>query len=242
MKKKNALIIVPHQDDMDIFCFHAVYDLIKKDYQIFEVVMTDGRFGTDNPEFSRESLRRIRKTEVENAAKTYGIDKNGIQNVQLIMMNYSDGYLPFDKRSISRLQEVIEKYNPEIIYGAEPFFALDWHHDHIATGRNYYYALKSLPVEKRPKEMYFFQSFRNDTYLPVGSFDLQEKVLECYKSQNVVPRSNLYKNIIKMFYFFRSLRKGLKPSAGYRKVQFDNEKNQFNNITDSLLYRLIFPL
>lgn len=237
--KKNAIIVVPHEDDMEILGFHPVAYLIEKGFHIIEIVMTDGRFGTKNAAFSGDRLKRIRDKEIRCAAKSYGKDENGNDHVELVLMGYCDGFLPFDKRSVGKLQKKIMEYNPVITIGMDPFLAVDYHHDHINTGRNYYFALKTMVAESRPKYMYFIQSFKNNEHVGLGSFKLQEKALSCHRSQLAPLNIRLITRITKFLYHLLSFKSRVKPMCGIRKVEFDIKKNSLSGLRDRIAYSLM---
>jgi LmbE family N-acetylglucosaminyl deacetylase len=243
---KIAVIIVPHEDDMEVLCYHSVYNLIQSGYHIIEVVMTDGRYGLEvkkfaipkKPEFAGERLIRIRARELKNAAKTWGQNSEGKDHVESICLNYVDGFLPLNYRSIAKVKDIILEYKPDIIIGMDPFFAIDHHHDHINAGRNYYFALKSLNPNQRPKKMYMIQSYKNDTYIPLGSFKLQEKIENCYKSQFKPLLIHLMVFGTKLVYFIRSPVSRGRPCAGLRKVTFNAKDNTLITLRERMFDKL----
>lgn len=239
MKNKTAVIVVPHEDDMEILGYHPVAHLIKKGFHIVEIVMTDGRFGTDNRQFSGERLKRIRDKEIRCAAKAYGTDDAGNDKVELVLMGYCDGFLPFDNRSVRKLRAKIQEYDPMVTIGMDPFFAVDWHHDHINTGRNYYFALKTMAPKERPRAMYFIQSFKNNNKVSLGSFELQEKTLNCHKSQMSPYKNYMITRITKILYYLFSFKSRAKPMAGVRTVEFDAGKNTITKLKDRIYYSMM---
>lgn len=238
--KKVAVFVVPHEDDFEIFGFHHAHDLIKSGYKIYEIIMTDGRFGTFNKGFSGNRLKRIRKEEVLNAAQTFGVNSEGESNVEIIFMNYCDGYIPVNKRSINKLRDILNELKPQIVIGMDPFFGIDWHHDHIATGRIFYFALKSMMLEDRPKKMYYLQSYKNDIYLPLSPFDLFEKTLNCYRSQMSPFVIHLMTIGLKLFLHLKSIKGSRRPAVGLRCVSFNNDDNKIIRLSDKIKYRLCF--
>jgi len=246
--EKIAMIIVAHEDDMEILGFHTVYNLIEAGFGIIEVVMTDGRFGLEcnkklvpkNPEFRGERLRRIRKHEVINASKAFGMDKDGKPYVNVILLNYVDGYLPFNLLSVNRLKELILKYKPIVSIGMDPFFPLDQHHDHINAGRNYFFALKSIPAGLRPKKMFFIQNFKNNVYIPLGDTKMQQNILSLYKSQLKPIMIKLMSKIMKFFYPIKTYNNKIQRFAGLREVSFDYNNNKLKSIKDKILWLISY--
>jgi len=159
------------------------------------------------------------------AANAYGKDLNGNSFVKLHWMNYIDGYVPHNKKAIRRLQKFILKLNPDIIVGPDPFIYMDGHVDHMALGKNYYYALKWMKPNKRPRKMLFFQSLIPDYFISIQSSDKKD-----VKNARKAHKSQWNSFEIDLLNFFPSflqlpsrLKKGiLKKREGYRNVSFNN--------------------
>ena len=116
--------------------------------------------------------------------------------------------------AIEGYKKILE-YKPDVIVGFDPFFGVDNHRDHLALGRNYYFALKSLKEKERPRLMLYAQSFKNDFYVGLGSFKRLKRAMNCYKSQ-VAPFGSLMMRFgLRVLYYARSpLSKG-RPCAGF---------------------------
>ncbi|MHA1339912.1 MAG: PIG-L deacetylase family protein [Promethearchaeota archaeon] len=248
--QKVAMIIVPHEDDMEILGFHAVAALIKAGFKIIEIVMTDGCFGLAGtkksipfkPEFAGSRLRKIRKKEVECAARAYGKNEKGEPHVEVIIMGYADGFLPFNKRSVKKLKDLILKYKPIITIGMDPFFAMDHHHDHLNTGRNYFFALRSIKPELRPKRMYYIQSWKNDVYVPLGSLKLHRKVLNCHKSQLTPLKIKFVSRVSRFLHLYIYYNGKVQKCAGLRTVSFEYKHNILKSLKNRMLYAISFNL
>jgi LmbE family N-acetylglucosaminyl deacetylase len=240
LQKKQAVIVVPHEDDLEILCFNAAYDLIRSGYHVTEILMTDGRFGSKNLDINGDRLMRIRKPEALNAAKAYGYNSQGNQNVTVEFMKYCDGFVPFTRYSINELKNKILSFKPEICVGPDPFYAIDWHHDHVAVGRNYFFALKSMSQIERPPKAFFFQSFRNNTYIPLGSYKTQYQALKCYKSQLSPIYARLLTAAYKHFFRFRAFTSYGRPAGGYRRVRFETKYNSYSSLKTRLWLSLFF--
>jgi LmbE family N-acetylglucosaminyl deacetylase len=238
MKKPKALIICPHPDDGDIMAGEFSAQAVNAGWEVHELLMTTDEYGTTRNDFKGLRIKAIRKSEMIRASKVYGIDKNGNSLMKLHWAGYVDGFAPFTLKSIHRLQNFILKIKPDIIIGPDPFVHHDAHVDHMATGKNYYYALKWMSPSERPKKMLFFQSLMPDFFIPKLNSEIVFKARMAHKSQWSEQTVKLYGTIQNFLYFFRWVKySGARKSDGYRKITFD--------IKDHLprgFAKLIFPL
>src|SRR5690606_5789915 len=109
--------------------------------------LTLGEMGRNmgNPPFcNRETLPKIRKQELENAAKVLGIQ-------DLRMLGYRDKTIEFEEEEklVNHLYSIITEIRPSLIISFYPGYAV--HPDHNATGEAVIKAVKKLPNEERPK-------------------------------------------------------------------------------------------
>ncbi|QEE16670.1 PIG-L deacetylase family protein [Promethearchaeum syntrophicum] len=234
MKKPKILFVNPHPDDGEAFCANLCIQAVKYGWRVHQVLATCDEYGTPRAEFKGKRIQRIRRSEMVKAAESYGVNQKGIAHVKLHWMNYIDGYVPYNKEAINRLMKFILKLNPDVIIGPDPFIYMDGHVDHMAVGRNYYFALKGMNPNQRPKRMLFFQTLSPDFFIPINISDKRKvkKVRRAHLSQ-----WNSFE--IKLLNFFPTflqlpsrLKKGiLKKQEGYRIVLFDNEDHLPKGIT-----------
>lgn len=192
MSSKIAFIIVPHPDDLEILVGHTTQYLIKHGFQVIEILMSWGEYGIVN-RFEKTGehlkgipLRTIRIKENSNAKNCYGRFPEGKPKVSTIPMMYIDGFVPFNTKSIDRLYQLFIQYKPQIILGPDPIYALDYHVDHLATGRIVYGAVKKYIVshELNPKVKYgLYQTFRPNFGCPLQSWDVLEHAFVAHRSQ-----------------------------------------------------------
>ena len=216
---KRILFIAPHADDIEILCNSTCQAAVKSQYQVHECLACADEYGTSRVDFRGRRLARIRKSEMNAVSKLYGTDKKGNAKITLHWMPYIDGFVPFTKESVSRYRRLILDLNPWLIFGPDPFFTIDSHPDHLNTGRNYYFALKSIPEHERPKLMLFFQTYRPDFYLPFGDMDL------IYRTR-IRHRSQFAPLLMKIFTYLghfikRSASNGGRLVDTFRKVVFE---------------------
>ncbi|MBN2156648.1 MAG: PIG-L family deacetylase [Candidatus Lokiarchaeota archaeon] len=238
MKKPTALIICPHPDDGDIMCGEFCAQSVNAGWNVHELLMTTDEYGTTRNDFKGKRIKAIRKAEMIRASRCYGVDNNGNALLQLHWANYIDGFAPFTIKSVERLQMFIQKINPDVILGPDPFVHHDAHVDHLATGRNYYYALKWMDPKKRPKLMLFFQSLMPNFFIPI----LNPKTVFCariaHRSQWTERTVKIYGNIQRFLYPFRLITvAGGRKSEGFRKVTF-NYSNHYPQGFAKFVFRL----
>ena len=239
-KKIKLLIVNPHPDDGEAFSANFCYQAVRTGWDVHQVLATCDEYGTPLAEFKGKRIQRIRRFEMEKAAKSYGIDDYEIPYVKLHWMNYIDGYVPHNKKAIKRLQKFILKLNPDVIIGPDPFIYMDGHVDHMAVGKNFYFALKWMNPKQRPKKMFFFQSLMPDFFLPVLSEDKNTigKARLAHKSQWNSIEAKLLGFFPLFLQLHLKLKKGyLKKMEGYRYVKFRSKDHVSKGLA-----RLIFVI
>ncbi len=164
--RKVALFFAPHPDDVEFGCSFYYMALLEEDFRVIQVVMTDGAFGTLNPDFKGKRLAKIRAKELDDATKVF---ENATKNhIEVIRLGYTDGYLPFNAATRDKIAALIEKINPDKIFAPDPWYSQDYHPDHINTGRLVWFALKKLSSKlKVPIPLILFYSYAPNRYITV---------------------------------------------------------------------------
>jgi LmbE family N-acetylglucosaminyl deacetylase len=218
--QKTAVFFSPHPDDCEFGTPFAFISLLEQGYRVIEVLMTDGSFGTPDPRFKGKRLIRIRKKELENAIEV--LQDSSHRTVELIRLDYTDGYLPLNKKTIHKISDIIQKLKPSIIFAPDPWYSKDYHPDHINTGRLAFFALKRLSI---PIPLYYYYSCNPDRFVSVNpnNFKIFIQALSQHKSQ-VGP---LVVKILKAAYLIiigiNSIR-FKKIGVGYRLQEYDSTK------------------
>jgi LmbE family N-acetylglucosaminyl deacetylase len=115
------LIVNAHPDDTEFTCASTIKKCIDLGWEIFEILMTCDEYGTSRDDFKGYRIRKIRKHEMEEAAKVYGVNEDGKPKIKLIWFGEIDGYLPFNKKIFEKLKLKIKEINPDI-KSADAFF------------------------------------------------------------------------------------------------------------------------
>lgn len=234
-----VLIVAPHPDDGEALAHQICVQAVKAGNQVHQLLATCDEYGTHNDRFKGKRIQRIRRKEMFDAAKAYGVDDKGNAIVKVHWMNYIDCHVPFNAKSVKRFRNFIKKLKPSIIIGPDPFFEFDGHSDHIKTGWNYYFALKGLKSTERPKLMLFFQTTKPNIFLPLKHMDIVKKARAAHKSQ-FSPIILKLMNLMNIFFsIITSVKTGGRLTQGYRKLVFSIEKNEINSVIHKLLYYFI---
>lgn len=248
--RKTALFFAPHPDDVEFGCSFYYMKLIEQDYRVIQISMTDGAFGTTNPDFKGPRLVRIREEELNRANRAYEIAFNA--KADIVRLGYTDGHLPFTSTLRDRVIQIIQEYNPAIIFAPDPWYAIDYHPDHINTGRLVTFALKKIgPMLEKSIPLILYYSHRKNHYIKVkpNYLKILAGALSMHKSQ--VPPL-VRKFVIRRFLPLVIRKNNLKfksPVIGYRKQEYNykNEpilppKSENNLIADRIKYLLFrFP-
>jgi LmbE family N-acetylglucosaminyl deacetylase len=182
-------------------------------------------------------LQKIRANENHIAKNAYGTFPDGTPHVISIPMHYIDGSVPFSKKSIARLQKVIEQIHPEIVFSPDSMYAIDWHKDHIATGRNILFALKSISSQSAPKAFFVFQSFRSSVKFPLQSWEMIQRVNLAHKSQMSPLMIKLIIFMVQRLYF-----PWRRNKASVHQISLRNLRNHparfenHNRLSDRIIY------
>jgi LmbE family N-acetylglucosaminyl deacetylase len=207
MAPRRVMFFVPHPDDLEVLNAHGVLYFINKGFQVYEVLMTGGEYGVQF-RFSKEGkalkglkLQRIRAYENLASKRAYGNFPDGSPHVISIPMHYVDGFVPLTKKSINRIQRLIEQIQPEIIISPDSVYAIDYHHDHLATGRIVLFVLRKIQHSYLPKAYFTFQSFRSSAKFPLQSWDMVERVNLAHKSQMSPLMIKLLRMLVQRIYF-----------------------------------------
>lgn len=146
-KERQLLVIFPHPDDEAFGVSGTIALHVQNGTPVTYACLTLGEMGRNmgNPPFAtRESLPKIRKTELQNAANVLGIS-------DLRMMGFRDKTIEFEDENklIGMVSALIKEVNPSLIISFYPGYSV--HPDHDATGAAVVAAVGMLPENQRPK-------------------------------------------------------------------------------------------
>ncbi|MEW5552213.1 bacillithiol biosynthesis deacetylase BshB2 [Peribacillus frigoritolerans] len=146
-KERHVLVIFPHPDD-EAFSVSGTLALHREaGTPVTYLCLTLGEMGRNlgNPPFAtRESLPKIRKKELIDAANAIGIQ-------DLRMLGLRDKTIEFedDEKLTSLFTDAINELNPSLIITFYPGYSV--HPDHEATARAVVRAVERMEEKDRPK-------------------------------------------------------------------------------------------
>ncbi|WP_372366644.1 PIG-L deacetylase family protein [Candidatus Uabimicrobium sp. HlEnr_7] len=177
LERTTHLCISAHQDDNEILAYHGIVNCFqKKDHWFTSVIVSNGsgspRAGI-YADTSDEEMQRIRIKEQKKAAFV------GEYAVQ-IQLGYPSTNIKDAKehKVVEDIHEIIKVAQPHTIYLHNP---ADKHDTHIAVLLRSLEALRQLPQNKRPKQVYGCEVWRGLDWL----VDSDKKILAVGESPNI---------------------------------------------------------
>ncbi|MBU1726297.1 MAG: PIG-L family deacetylase [Candidatus Omnitrophica bacterium] len=160
----NILAIGAHPDDIEFGCGGTLIKYADKGHNVHLFVLTDGSFG---------AAAQVRKKEQDDACAFIGA--KGI-----FWADYRDTELTVTRDLITKIDEVINKVNPDIVFLNNPD---DVHQDHRAA------SLAGISASRYIKEVLFFEvptteRFEPDIFVDINDvLDKKIRLLEIHSSQ-----------------------------------------------------------
>ncbi|MCC6864641.1 MAG: PIG-L family deacetylase [Ignavibacteria bacterium] len=115
-KPKQAKVILAvsaHPDDVEFSAGGTMFKFIKKGYEIYFVIATNGENGFKIKDQPAKSRIKIRHDEQLKAAKILGVKK-------VFFLNRKDCFLKYDDKLRKELGLIIKKIKPEIVFSFDP--------------------------------------------------------------------------------------------------------------------------
>jgi hypothetical protein len=242
---KKVVFFTPHADDIEFGCPFMCLKSLKLGYDVTEVLMTNCQYGTERKEFRGERLEKIRKREMENVVKIY--NKYTKNQLKIIYAGFIDGHLPLNQKALNYVINLIKEIKPDIVFAPDPVYAIDYHFDHLNTGRLVYFSLKRLKSDVIPKRVFFYYSFKSNISLRCRFKDLKIVIeaLSQHKSQVSPLRSKFLLFSRKIFQIYKCFKyRGF--SERFRELKMVDGKpktdQKINTIKDNMLYSLYYKL
>lgn len=177
LTKTTHLAVGAHQDDIEFMAMHGILECFRQADRWFSgVTVTDGggspRSGPYE-KFSDEQMRKIRVSEQRKAAL---IGDYACQ----IQLGYPSATVKdaSNEDVVVYLKAIFEGASPEVVYLHNP---ADKHDTHVACCLRSIEALRALPEDKRPRQVYGCEVWRGLDWL----LDSDKKILKLYDRANV---------------------------------------------------------
>ncbi|MBW1931594.1 MAG: PIG-L deacetylase family protein [Candidatus Helarchaeota archaeon] len=211
-----VLFLCAHADDSEFCCGNTEIMLANLGHEVTIACMTNDEYGTKRDEFKGKRISKIRQREMERAAQLVG--------AKLDWLGFIDGYLPYSHKSYIVLKNYIDQLKPDVVFAPEPLFTLDFHTDHVNTGRLAYLVLKNM---KKPPLLFYFHSLKCNYYVPCRVREKALQTLSCHVSQNMHRKlthigQRLYQLVYGLFL------PGYCYAEGFRLVRFKPNESSFS--------------
>lgn len=173
LARTTHMAIGAHLDDIEIMAAKPILECVHdENLQFSGVVMTDGRSSVRDhfyQDFTDEEMRQVRFKEQKKAAHV------GEYTAQ-ILLDYPSKAIkdPANQNVINDLTQILIIAEPDYIYTHN---LADKHDTHVSTSLRVVTAIRSLPVDKRPKKLYGCEVWRSLDWLADQDkvpFDLTE--------------------------------------------------------------------
>ncbi len=125
-----ALAIGAHPDDVEYGCGATLAKWAAQGCEIFYLVLTDGSKGTWDPDTDQAQLVVTRQREQRTAARIIGASSD--ENVAFL--GWIDGELESGLRQRWEVAYWIRKFQPEVVFGHDPWRRYRIHPDHRNAG------------------------------------------------------------------------------------------------------------
>lgn len=126
-KFKTHLFVAPHPDDIEIAVGSTVARLAREGKDVYYLVCTDGRFGTEDENMSPETLVKIRRDEQLAAAKILGVK-------DVRFLPFEDGGMYDEVALRIEIAKVIAEIKPDVVIGPDHKLYPESHPDHLRVG------------------------------------------------------------------------------------------------------------
>ena len=161
LARTTHLAVAAHQDDLEIMAFDGILKCFgRADRWFTGVVATDGAGSPRDDlykDYTDAMMREVRRKEQKKAA--YVADYAGV-----VLLDYPSSAVksPKDARPKEDIAAILRAARPETVYTHN---LADKHDTHVATALRTIAAIRSLPAEERPKQLYGCEVWRDLDWL-----------------------------------------------------------------------------
>lgn len=188
---RGPLAIGAHQDDLEIFAMHGIGNAYEGNTPKFVgVTVTNGDGSPRKGEFANYTNEEMMAARLQEQNEAAEIGRYGAQ----IQLGYKSSDIKGAEPTkgddlVADIVEILNRLQPETVYLHNPF---DKHDTHLAITRAALKALRAIPEQNRPAQVYGCEVWRGLDWvlsaqkvaLDVSPFlELQEKLIDCHKSQ-----------------------------------------------------------
>jgi LmbE family N-acetylglucosaminyl deacetylase len=110
---RRAMVVAAHPDDADFGAAGTAALLAQSGWEVRYVVVTDGSKGSDDPQFTTETLIETREREQRAAGKLLGIE-------DVRFLGFTDGELVYSRELLGAITREIREFQPFAVYTHDP--------------------------------------------------------------------------------------------------------------------------
>ncbi len=186
---KRVLFIQPHPDDAEWGAGATIAALVAGGAEVVYVTVTDGSWGTTDPNLGPAELAALRRDEQAAACLILGV-------TEVCWLDYPDGHVPAGGTPVLRepIVNLIRTYRPDTVMGPDPWLPYEAHPDHYNTGLAVAASviLAGLTPPHRvegidahsPEILAMYSTAHPNTYVPVDAFwDKKIEAISAHRSQ-----------------------------------------------------------
>jgi LmbE family N-acetylglucosaminyl deacetylase len=175
-KKLTILAIGAHGDDIELACGGTIAKAVQNGHEVIMVLVTGHASNDHNNIMIR--TQRAAQQEAKAAAKILGVSK-------LQILGYQDTCVPYSAELVSKLDEIIGEFKPDIVF---THFVFDTHQDHIRTAHS------TISAARRQNTIFLYEPinpsgqgyvpFRPQVYVDITqTIDKKVNSLKAHQSQ-----------------------------------------------------------
>ncbi len=157
LKRTTHLGVSAHPDDVEIMAFRGILDCFQQDDKWFTaIVVTDGRGSPRDDVYAKytdEQMVEVRRKEQKKAAVVG-------EYAAAVLLQWQSSAVkdPSNRDVVEDLKDIFALAQPEVVYIHN---LADKHDTHVATSLRCIQALRELPEDQRPKELYGCEVWRD---------------------------------------------------------------------------------
>jgi LmbE family N-acetylglucosaminyl deacetylase len=177
LAKTTHLAVGAHQDDIEFMAMHGILECFRQADKWFAgVTVTDGGGSPRSGPYEKFSDEQMRKIRVAEQRKAAFIGDYACQ----IQLGFPSAVVKdaSNEEVVVYLKAIFEGATPEVVYLHNP---ADKHDTHVACCLRAIEALRSLPDDKRPAQVYGCEIWRGLDWM----LDSDKKILKLYDRENI---------------------------------------------------------
>jgi len=179
----NILFIGAHADDLELSCGGTIRRFVKENKNVKIIIVSVSGY--------RDLYGRISRTVEDNVSEALsGLKTLGVQQDNVIMLNYETTKIPYSVELIRDIERIIVENDIQHVF---THYYFDTHQDHINVSKS------TITAARYIDNIYFYEPlmpsgrgvipFKPQLYIDISEFIKDKiKALKCHKSQYSKPQ------------------------------------------------------